>query len=191
MTNAELRKAVEHDLEKVRIKADYHTKKIQKVMRKTNMSSFKKFFPYFSPNKNNWMYGIYITPSKAEFFFSAYYYTSKGISMVQCLPNGDLFKFNGHVFERYFERQKRDVNVPQQWIIQYMDETHRYNIKQLEDTEPGFCKVFLTVDKGACLGELDKKLSFCELKTFITPDLMRPEQLAIFNTVHIPKTITQ
>ena len=181
MTNEELRKAVEADLEKVRVKSTHHLHSIEKVMRKTKMTRFKKYFPYFSPNKNHWIYGIVVTPKHTTMYYCVYYYTSKGITVLQPISTGCMYKFNGHVFERYFERQQRNVNVPQQWIMQYMDETIGYCSKLLDEIAPGIFNVFITVPRGACLGTYNKKLNFHEVRTFITPEIMFPEQLAIYN----------
>jgi hypothetical protein len=183
MTFAEVRREIEKDLEVVRRKSTYHCESILKVMRKTKISSFKKYFPYFSPSKNNWLYGIHVPEKNTDpvFYYMAYFYTEKGISVVQPLVSNALNYFNGHFFTQYDDRLKLQLRTPREWLIKFMDSTIGFASKNLFEVKPRVSECVAYACNGLCLGEYyhDVKIHF--YRTFVSENLLFPDQLVIYN----------
>jgi hypothetical protein len=185
MSFAEVRREIEKDHEVVRRKSTYHCESIKKVMRKTKMSSFKKFFPYFSPAKNNWLYGI-VVPGKNKnplFYYMAYFYTEKGITVVQPLASNAMNYFNGHFFVQYDNRLKLNLRTPREWLITFMDSNIGFVSKNLSVIKPGVSECVAYANNGLCLGEYHHDVNIHFYRTFVSENLLFPNQLIIYNNL--------
>lgn len=183
MSFAEVRREIEKDHEVVRRKSSYHCESVMKVMGKTKISSFKKYFPYFSPSKNNWLYGIHV-PGKNKnpvFYYMAYFYTEKGITVVQPLVGGSMNYFNGHFFTQYDDRLKLNLRTPREWLITFMDSTIGFASRNLFEIKPKVSECVAYANNGLCLGEYYHDVNIHFYRTFVSENLLFPEQFVIYH----------
>ncbi len=179
MSLPELRKEIEKDLAVAQRKVNYHWDIVRKMMRKTNMKAFIKYYTYFSPNKNNWIYGIrgFDYGTNHKYYMVVYYYTKEGITAVQITSSGALNVFSGHFFERYYGRLKMDVKVPTQWIIKFMETIRHYTDIKHKEISAGYYETMACIETGACLGYYDTVSNIYIYKTFIREDMLMGDQV--------------
>jgi hypothetical protein len=82
----------------------------------------------------------------------------------------------GHFFERYNERCNLGLKTINEIIRAYMKENNEYDIKELEEIEPGIFKIFSIVQSGIMLGMHNKNLNLFKANTYIPNHMLSKNQ---------------
>ena len=109
MTFHEIRKEFEKDKRALITKIVVHSKKVMKMMRQSNMSSYDKYYEYKSPLKNNWVYHFQARGAHPDKFESKQYclfYLKGGYAVIAyALKEDRICYYDGHFFTRFFQRE--------------------------------------------------------------------------------------
>lgn len=183
MTFEEIRKEFEKEKDVILRKVFYEGKRIAKLMRKTNMHSYNKYFDFYSPRKNHWYYQFTThNNSKAElaFMLYCYFYTQRGYCVIYYLSQNDrLNLYSSHFFTRYFQRENLDKENPMD-IIRIFSEDNVVSVTQtLEKVSDGVCKLFAQMKHGVGLGYIHSRINLHEYRTFITNDMLKGTQIEL------------
>ena len=119
MSFQEMRRQADADMPMLCKKVVQHTDAIIKVMRKTNLTKFNKYYEYIIPHsKNRWLYKIIANGKKeqTEIIIMCYFSTSKGYAGISyCITTKRIFYYAPHFFERYCQR-KLDIKNTKELI---------------------------------------------------------------------------
>lgn len=184
MSYEEIVREVKSDFTAVDNKCRAQVKAIAKVMRKTNMSSFKKFYDYRSPvNKNQWLYQIAIKDRRscrAELALLSQFTTHKGYCAVKYFPDSDsTYIIRSHFFTRYNERNEIGLVMPREIMVTFVDENEYFIDQKLEKTGENQHEVFVQMAKGVGLGIWRSDIKLYDIRTFITNSMLKGNQIEI------------
>lgn len=103
-----------------------------------------------------------------------YYYNNTGLRVFNCTTTDVIGVYTGHFFSRYNERLNLNMNHPIETVkhfFHYNCETS-YTVKERSRNfyVIGFCC------KGFALGEFQNNYSWLVHKTFVSNDMIRPDQ---------------
>lgn len=190
MNNKEIRKEVLNDFEIItnsstidRFATDYYRER--KKLSIDREDSYPLFYEIKTKAKNNWMFMLtklpYIHKYSSKYDFSIlcflYYYTSKGICVIQINQTKNIFVYYGHLFSRYRERMNLDIPNLLDVVILYfaMNETPTYKFLPKKDE---VIQAIGVVNEGFLKGEYDEEAQLCINKTFINLETASETSLA-------------
>lgn len=181
MSNAEVVNELLSDYESVNRKSRYTVEKELKILFKTKKFPVFKAFDYVTPkSKNRWIYMLDMK-SKNEIYqiYVNYHYTQIGLRAALVMTDGDITFLNGHLFQRFVEREGLDISNP----VDRMKEFFRLNQQisyQVNETLPdGTRKMIGTFKTGVVLG-IRKKIGYKRglviCNTYISNDMLQGNQ---------------
>lgn len=188
MSFKEIRQEILSDITTVQNKLLAQAKTISKVMRKTNIRRIKKFYEYRSPvNKNHWLYQLeIIDPYSTRFYVNliSQFTTTHGYCAVTYIPDsGRTYIFKSHFFTRYNQRNEIGLVMPKDIMETFLDENPYYVHRLLEQTGPDKHEVFVQFAYGVGLGEYYSSLNLFNIRTFITNDMLKSNQIEISHEI--------
>ena len=107
--------------------------------------------------------------------FVTYFYVDNKIAAVQILDTPFILYYTTHFFTRYKERLKLDIIKPEDIIRKYLRDSNNFVPKVLE-TDDTLSKMFIVCEQGIILGTLHQKSFICKMNTFLSPDMLKPDQ---------------
>ncbi|MGE0635099.1 MAG: hypothetical protein AB7G44_00995 [Bacteroidia bacterium] len=184
MTFEEIRQEFEKDKYFLIRKIAEHSKQVLKLMRKTNMRTYNKYFEYISPRKNHWYYCFKASPDKAKgkMFVEQYccFYTYRSYAIINYSLEADkLFYYTSHFFTRYFEREGLDTQDPHKVIKLFIDSNPLVASQPLADVGNGVWTLFAQMSTGVGLGYMHRKIKLEEFRTFISNDMLKGTQVEL------------
>jgi len=164
-----------------RLGANYERERRKKGIDKGSVHS--KVYPIKTKKKNTWILVFSKAPT-ADFFkglndvnvlFAVYYYTNVGLRVfkIPLRPN-NLHVYNAHFFTRYKERLFLDISDPIE-IVKHFFINNGYSSSKIIPHQDKQLAI-TTFKEGLGLGELQEKGTWVVNKTFISRDLIRPDQ---------------
>ena len=178
MTIKELRAEINKDFPIVLRKTNYIARKLEKLIKPNNKTNTTRFYTYQSKYKNQWIYRISIIGKEIYVGFITYYYGNRGLTAISVLPNDTLMYLTGHFFQRFNERLKLGLTLPEDIIREFMNQNTAFVSHKLEEVRPGVSKLFSVMPSGVMLGTHHKHLNYYRINTFITNAMLRGEQIA-------------
>lgn len=180
MTFAEMRKHVLGDVPALTKKMKPHIDAIVKIMRKTKLTQFNKFYEYMTPHsKNRWLYKIE-RQSKIDrtlVITLTYFHTSKGYAAILYnLTSKRIFYFAPHFFDRYCER-KLDIKNIKQLLTTFIEENNRLIILPQSEIIDGKQDANVQIKHGMGLGSYHPEIDFVEMRTFINNNMLKGDQV--------------
>ena len=177
MTLEEIRKEIEKDYPILLRKMVYVSNDLEKKLSKAQkIIGFERFYEYFSKYKNQWIYSISINKEITEFEFMLLYHNGRGHAAIAISPKNVLVYHTGHFFERFNERCKLGLKTIDDIIRAYMKENNTYDMRVVEEIEPGISKVFCVIQSGIMLGMFNKKLNLYKANTFLSNNMLNTKQ---------------
>jgi predicted glutamine amidotransferase len=153
-------------------------------MRKTRISHFKKYYDYVAPvTKNRWLYRIELAHNGKlnEFIMLSYFHTSnKNYAAILVYEHGEkMIYFTKHFFERYDQRKNLNLDSRTKIMTAFLDDNSTMAI-QFDATEnKNSPEVFAQMKHGVGLGRFHQKLNLIELRTFISNEMLKGDQVEI------------
>lgn len=185
MTFEEIRQEFEKDKKTLISKIVHHSNEVLKLMRKTNMSHYDKHFEYISPRKNKWVYH-FAGDKKGKDNFRIYNYcwfhTHNSYAVIVYSPaNARLTYISGHFFTRFHQRAKTERENMHDLVRLYLSTNNNTATQPIKEEKPGsgVYQVFSQSGSGVGLGYFYKKENIVELRTFITNDMLKGDQIAL------------
>lgn len=182
MSFNQMRKQVLADIPVLAKKMKPHIDAILKVMRKTNLSRFGKFYEYITPqNKNRWLYKIESNGKieSTHVITLTYFHTSRGYAAILYnLTTKRIFYFTPHFFDRYCER-KLDIKNIKQLLTTFIDENNRLIILPKGIIIEGRQNADVQIKHGMGLGSYHPEIDFVEMRTFINNNMLIGDQVEI------------
>jgi hypothetical protein len=183
MTFEEMRKEFEKEKRALLGKIVHHSNKVLKLMNQTNMNSYDKHFDYLSPNKNRWVYH-FVADKKGRNHFRidtyCYFQTNKSYAVISYAVEIDrLFYISSHFLTRYFERQNLTSDNMHDLIRTYYRNNANLITQAIKEEKPGtgIWQVFVQTSTGVGLGYLYNNCNIVEMRTFITNDMLKGNQV--------------
>ena len=183
MTFEEIRHEFEKEKQTLTNKIFFHSNQVLKLMRKTNMSKYDKYFEYTSPRKNRWIYRFEAT-GKGENHFHitnyCYFYTHNSYAVITYLPdNGHLVYFSGHFFTRFLQREKLETESMHDIVRTYFNTNRQIITEGIKEEKKGtgIYQGFIQSKTGVGLGYIYSKVKVTEMRTFITNDMLKGNQV--------------
>jgi hypothetical protein len=144
--------------------------------------TYSKAYLIKTASKNTWILFFSKAPAQKKYIgrdsinvgYVVYFYTSKGLSVINRATGNFLELYYGHFFKRYNERMKLNLDKPLDIIKSYFK--HGGNVvysvinKNAHEYTIGICR------HGILLGELSHNRQWLINKTFVSRDLARPDQ---------------
>jgi hypothetical protein len=183
MTFEELRREFERDKESLVSKVRFHSAKLIKQMRKTNRSTLDQYYEYVSPRKNRFVYHFMITSPKREDFrinVYAYFFTKRSYAvLIYSITSNRLLYCTSHLFTRYYQLHELDNDIVHDLIKKFMNAEHISVTQPLKPMGNGVWQAFIQMNTGVALGYLHNLINLVELRTFITNDMLKGEQVEL------------
>lgn len=177
MTLTDIRKEIEKDFPILHRKSGYITQKLSRLYSDSlREKKVTRFFDYQSKYKNKWIYKIELSKKKTNVTFLTYYYGKKGLTAIEPMSGNTLLYFTAHFFNRYNERRKLNLTMPNDIMQAFLNDNMNFNFQRLEEFRPGVFKIFGVTQSGVVLGIYHVKLNFYKLNTFITSDMLKSGQ---------------
>jgi hypothetical protein len=184
MTFEEIRKEFDKDRTALIRKVGSHSNHVVRMMRKTNATTFKKYFEWISPNKNRWIYKFDVDYKikKNHFYIQQYclFFTERSYSvLIFSIENDQLTYFTSHFFTRYFEREHLDTQDLHKVIRTFMDNNSELVTQPLKHLFEEKYDSFIQMKTGVGFGTFHHKINLVEVRTFITNDMLRGKQIEL------------
>jgi hypothetical protein len=184
MTFEEIRKEFEKDKKPLLTKIVTHSNHVVRMMRKTNATTFQKYFEWISPNKNHWTYNFTVNYKIAKdyFYVTTYclFFTQRSYAVLMYSMDSDqITYFTSHFFTRYFEREHLPTQDTHQVIRTFMDNNSEMVTQALKHLFEEKFDSFIQMKTGAGFGTLHQKIKLVEIRTFITNDMLRGKQVEL------------
>ena len=160
-----------------------HSDQVMKLMRKTNMSKYDKYFDYTSPRKNRWVYRFSATGRGENYFHITnycYFYTHNSYAVITYMPETNhLIYLSGHFFTRFLQREKLATESIHDVVRTYFETNNRLVTDGIKEEKPGtgIFQAFVQTKTGVGLGYVYSKLKVTEMRTFITNDMLKGDQV--------------
>lgn len=144
--------------------------------------TYTKEYCIKTAKKNNWIIFLRKAPSKEIFKNKydlqvtsiVYYYNNTGLRVFNCTNIETLAVYNGHFFTRYNERLKLNLSKPLD-IVKHFFRYNSYMARDLVKKNRRYYVISFCRD-GLVLGELQYGFLWLVNKTFVSKDLLKPEQ---------------
>jgi len=186
MNYQEITKEVMRDFEKLRVNTEPRlSDAYEKERRKFKIDksrTYPKACPVKTATKNTWILFFSKGPGKDKYqgidsttvTYVVYYYTSRGLTVINLSSGGYLELYYGHFFKRYNERMKLGLDKPIDIVTNYfLYGSHAvYQIINKNDKK---CTLGVSPN-GFLLGEFLQEERFLINKTFVSRDLTYDEQ---------------
>lgn len=186
MSFTQMRNQALDDLKPIVSKVIHHGKAISRVMRKTNMSHFKKYYDYTAPvTKNHWLYSIELKNAFAKSYsytcFSYFETGKKSYAAILVAPNTrEVFYFTKHFFDRYNERLALGGKSRREVMMAFLEDNNNFSwIPTGKKRKSGLPEVFVQMKYGVGLGAWHMDINFVELRTFITNEMLKNDQIIL------------
>jgi hypothetical protein len=132
--------------------------------------------------KNNWVIFMDKGPSDEKYKSldsiavgsHVYYYTPLGLRVFKIMLPTGLSVFNAHLFTRYNERMNLGLTIPLEIVKHFFTNNGYYIARIIAKDNREF--IFTTCSEGILLGELQEGRRWIVYNTFLTRDLIRPDQ---------------
>jgi hypothetical protein len=182
MTFEEIRNEYGKDRPHLVNKLVSHCEQVRKLMRKTNASRFSKEFQWTSPRKNHWTYQLHTDNLKEDFKLNNYcmFLTEHSYAVIVQVGAGKyLYYFTGHFFTRFLQRMELKNPDIHEVIRTFMSLNNTMVAKQIGEEKNGSHPVFMQMKTGVALGTRHKGVEVVELRTFITNEMLKGEQVKL------------
>ncbi len=183
LTPEEMCLQVQRDYPTVRTKMNLHIDSILKIMRKTSLTSFNKYFEYISPKGHNrWVYKI-ISNGKREntqFITICYWRTQKGYAAISYQPTQNrITYYTPHFIERYAQRKHHTTLIKdiKEFMTTFIEENIKVVITGTSPQEDEKQEINMHYKHGLGFGTLYSKLNFIEMRTFINNNMLKGDQV--------------
>ena len=153
-------------------------------MRKTNATQFSKYYDWVSPLKNRWTYHFDVNYkiAKTHFFITEYcvFFTERSYAVLTYSVNSDrLTYFTSHFFTRYFQREGLPREDLHEVIRKFLSENTDFITQPMKEKQTDKYDSFIQMKTGAAFGTLHKAINLVEMRTFITNDMLKGDQVAL------------
>lgn len=185
MTFEEIRAEFEKEKNALTNKILNHSGQVLKLMRKTNMSSYDKYFDYISPRKNRWVYHFGASAKGKDNFTITnycYFYTHSSYAVINYAPVTDhLTYLSGHFFTRFLQREKLNTESIHDIVRTYFKTNETTVTQAIKEEKPGtgIYQAFVQSKTGVGLGYIYSKERITEMRTFITNDMLKGNQVEL------------
>lgn len=197
MDHLELKKEVLRDFQKLRdtteerLASAYDKERRKFKIEKTR--SYPKVYPVKTASKNNWLIFFKKAPAQEIYkgfdtmnvCYVVYFYGSAGLSVINIAP-GHLELYYGHFFKRYNERMKLGFDNTLDAVKKFFS-NGGFGIYSIVKKDGKDYSIGISGD-GILLGEAKHNRQWVINKTFISRDIMRPDQDAaeknLIDTLH-------
>jgi hypothetical protein len=162
-----------------------HSGHVLRQMRKSNMTRLDKFFEWTSPNKNKWTYHYTIDltkPKPDQFFVYLYciFFTERSYAVLSYAKDADRISyFTSHFFTRYVEREKIAQSNYHDVIRNFMNANTHFITSPGKKIFEGKFDLFVQLKSGAGFGSLHSAINLVEMRTYITNDMLKGDQVAL------------
>jgi hypothetical protein len=183
MTFEEIRAEFEKEKKALMNKVFLHGKQVSKLMRKTNMHTYHKYFEYYSPRKNHWFYKLTtIEENKGQLGFMLYchFVTKRSYAIIFYDVKTDrLYYHTSHFFTRYFQREGLASERPYDIIKAFAESNTKIITQSLKEISPGVWQLFGQMTQCVGLGYIHHKFNIHEYRTFITNNMLKGTQVEL------------
>ncbi len=177
MTYDEIRKEVQNDIDLVFKKSTHVIAELERKMRREKLKKYIHVYDYNSKNKNKWIVKIDMGPKDVARTFMTYFYVDNKIVAVQVIDSAFLLYYTTHFFKRYKERLNLDIINPEDIIRNYLTGSSNFVPKVLEIVDDKLMKMYIVGKQGTILGTLHTNCGICKMNTFLSPDLLKTDQI--------------
>ncbi len=186
MTFEEIRKEIDKDFPIVKRKMGYIADDLNKKLSKAQkQNGHLEYFDYISKYKNHWIIRETITKKSNNFNSLLLYHNGKGHAAIAVACDNFMIYHTGHFFERYNERLNLGLLALNDIMRAYMNETTRFDVKELEEVEPGISKAFCVIKTGVILGINNTNINMLKANTFLRNDQLFEDQKAFSDELNI------
>lgn len=186
MNIAEITREVKRDYEKIRettlIRLGQEYDRERKKFKIDKKRTYAKIYTFKTASKNNWMIMFAKAPSSVRYenrnkdlIWSAvtWYYDKIGLMVLQWTPQGGIQAYTGHLFQRYKERLKLDLDSPVEIVKHFF--LNNLHASYQEGTRKGKLQCIGYTNGGLLLGEQVSD-DWLLWKTFVSRDLFHAGQ---------------
>jgi hypothetical protein len=145
--------------------------------------TYTRLYTFKTATKNNWMVvlgkspsrEVYLSPDESLTYAAiTYFFDTTGLKVFQWTVPGVIQAYNSHFFSRYNERMQLGLNQPLDMVKHYF----------IHNAHPGYRTVLQErrlhsigfTTHGLMLGDFWLDEMWVQWRTFVTRDLVRPEQ---------------
>lgn len=181
MSFQQMRSQALRDLAVILHKANARVPAILKVMRRTRMSKFFKYYDHIVESTHNkWLYSI-SSDGKIENTLIGnlcYFYVNDAYAALTVNADQNTINFyTPHFFERYCERRGlKKMGIKEVMMTFYQESTTRAIVPVAPEID-GKTEISIQTKFGVCLGTYHKDIAFLEMRTFINNDMLRGDQV--------------
>jgi hypothetical protein len=182
----ELRREFFEDIRIVQARNSNQSRIFQQKMVKQKQQHSLFTEPYISPHRNQWLCFHDVSISNKECFYTqcCLYYDHIGLKTLSVVnvkePDQQaIIRLNSHFYNRYNERMELRLLKPEQIVKHFYRNNFRrhHPIDNLPTEEDGHLRIFMTSESGVMLGYRYLEKELVEMKTFITYDMLKGDQV--------------
>ncbi len=130
-----------------------------------------------SPRKNNWLLHFGIRKAGLNMHPLVWTYDTKGRIIALIVTQSDRTTYlDNHMIQRYGERFDPTSN-PLERLQSFFYENNYHAVETLHERSPGVWEVRVGMNHGLGLGEWDQHTDIMHIRTFVSYDLLFPNQL--------------
>jgi hypothetical protein len=110
----------------------------------------------------------------------AYFFTKRSYAvLIYSITTDRLIYCTSHVFTRYYQRHELDNDIVHDLVKKFMNDEHITVTQPLKPMGNGVWQAFIQMNTGVALGYQHKHLNLVELRTFITNDMLKGDQIEL------------
>src|SRR5262249_4954516 len=142
--------------------------------------------PYLSSHRNRWLcfYDISVHNRVCYHTQCCLYYDEIGLKTLSMVDVKDpdqyaIIRLNSHFYNRYNERMELHLSKPEQIVKHFYRSNFRrhHDLNNIPKETGEQFRIFMTVQNGVMLGYRNLEKELVEMKTFITYDMLKGDQV--------------
>lgn len=183
MTLPEVYHEVMRDYDSVKRRGNGAMKALESEVFRTKQFVTTRYIEYVSKTHNRWNIQVRTSREHVGFSYFIRSYDNKGLIAFNIIEDANrtkyLVKFTTHFFKRYNERMKLNETNMERLVRRYFKFNSNLDNKMGKITgfDDGTAQTYLPGNEGVSLGWLDQEKHLLCIKTFVTNEMLKGEQI--------------
>jgi hypothetical protein len=183
MSLPEVYQEVIRDYDSVKRRGKGAMKALQSEVFRTKRFVTTRYIEYESKSHNKWNIQVRTTQKDVGFSYFIRSYDTTGLIAFNVVEDINrtkyLVKYSTHFFKRYNERMKLNETNMEKLVRRYFKFNSNLDHKMgnINGFEDGTAQTYLAGSEGVALGWLDRQKNLLCIKTFVTNEMLKGEQI--------------
>lgn len=184
MSLPEIYNEVIRDFDSVKRRSNGAMKALQSEVFRTKQFVTTRYIEYVTKSHNKWNIQVRTTRKDVGFSYFIRSYDTAGLIAFNVVEDAErtkkiLVKYSTHFFKRYNERMKLNETNMEKLVRRYFkfNSNTDHKMGKINGFEDGTAQTYLPGNEGVALGWLDQEKNLLCIKTFVTNEMLKGEQI--------------